>query len=114
MHVKIAAEKCLLCGKCAHNCPVEAITIDRKTRTWTIDREKCVTCGMCVDGCPAQCLTMEDAYGADEKKVSPASFEIPKPQRPVRPSRPAAKPAVKAAAAACCGSNRSQSSPCRS
>ena len=100
MHVKIAAEKCLLCGKCAHNCPVEAITIDRKTRTWTIDREKCVTCGMCVDGCPAQCLTMEDAYGADEKKVSPASFEIPKPQRPVRPSRPAAKPAVKAAAAA--------------
>jgi len=93
MHVKIALEKCLLCGKCAHNCPMEAITIDRKTRTWTIDREKCVTCGVCVDGCPAHCLTMEDEYGADEKKVSPASFEIPKPQRPARP-RPAPKPAA--------------------
>ena len=93
MHVKIAPEKCLLCGKCAHNCPMEAITIDRKTRTWTIDREKCVTCGVCVDGCPAHCLTMEDEYGADEKKVSPASFEIPKPQRPARP-RPAPKPAA--------------------
>ncbi|MEE3453134.1 4Fe-4S binding protein [Dialister sp.] len=93
MHVKIAPEKCLLCGKCAHNCPMEAITIDRKTRTWTIDREKCVTCGVCVDGCPAHCLSMEDEYGADEKKVSPASFTIPKPQRPARP-RPASKPAA--------------------
>ena len=92
MHVKIAPEKCLLCGKCAHNCPMEAITIDRKTRTWTIDREKCVTCGVCVDGCPAHCLTMEDTYGEGERKVSPASFEIPKPQRPARP-RPAPRPA---------------------
>ena len=48
-HIRIEAEKCLFCGKCVHNCPADAISIDRRNRTWTIDREKCITCGVCAD-----------------------------------------------------------------
>ena len=67
-HIRIEAEKCLFCGKCEHNCPADAISIDRRNRTWTIDREKCITCGVCADGCPARCLTLADAWEAGEKK----------------------------------------------
>ena len=87
-HIRIEAEKCLFCGKCEHNCPVGAITLDRKNRTWTIDREKCITCGVCADGCPAHCLTLADAWEAGEKKESPATYQGKVLRRP--PRRPAA------------------------
>ena len=87
-HIRIEAEKCLFCGKCEHNCPVGAITLDRKNRTWTIDREKCITCGVCADGCPAHCLTLADAWEAGEKKESLATYQGKVLRRP--PRRPAA------------------------
>ena len=86
-HIRIEAEKCLFCGKCEHNCPVGAITLDRKNRTWTIDREKCITCGVCADGCPAHCLTLADAWEAGEKKETPATYHGRVLRRP--PHRPA-------------------------
>ena len=93
-HIRIEAEKCLFCGKCEHNCPVGAITLDRKNRTWTIDREKCITCGVCADGCPAHCLTLADAWEAGEKKEAQATYQGKVLRR--RPARlsPAPKPAV--------------------
>ena len=84
------AEKCLFCGKCEHNCPVGAITLDRKNRTWTIDREKCITCGVCADGCPAHCLTLADAWEAGEKKETPATYQGKALRRP--PRRPTGTP----------------------
>ena len=90
-HIRMEAEKCLFCGKCEHNCPAEAITLDRKNRTWTIDREKCITCGVCAEGCPAHCLTLADAWEAGEKKETPAAYQGKVLRRPPR------RPAVKAA-----------------
>ena len=66
-HVKNTIEKCLFCGRCEHSCPMQAITIDRKTRQWTIDREKCVACGVCAENCPAKCLTMKSGRKARTK-----------------------------------------------
>ena len=89
-HIRMEAEKCLFCGKCEHNCPAKAITLDRKNRTWTIDREKCITCGVCADGCPAHCLTLADAWEAGEKKETPATYQGKVLRR--RPSRPSPAP----------------------
>ena len=93
-HIRIEAEKCLFCGKCEHNCPAGAISIDRRNRTWTIDREKCITCGVCADGCPARCLTLADAWDAGEKKEMKSTYQGKVLRRPPRPA-PARKEAPK-------------------
>ena len=85
-HIRIEAEKCLFCGKCEHNCPADAISIDRRNRTWTIDREKCITCGVCADGCPARCLTLADAWEAGEKKEMKSTYQGKVLRRPPRPA----------------------------
>ena len=91
-HVKNTIEKCLFCGRCEHSCPMQAITIDRKTRQWTIDREKCVACGVCAENCPAKCLTMKEEWEDGEDKALVMTLTGKAPVRPLRP-RPAAKPA---------------------
>jgi len=41
---------CTRCGKCFRNCPVGAVSGDRKNG-YRIDQEKCVRCGKCFDVC---------------------------------------------------------------
>lgn len=50
--------KCVFCGICAKKCPMEAITVDRASKTWTLDDEKCIACGTCADSCPKKCIIM--------------------------------------------------------
>lgn len=47
--------KCILCGKCAEVCPMDAIVIDR-AEIRTIDRALCNCCFECVAACPAGSL----------------------------------------------------------
>ena len=47
------AEKCIYCGVCQAVCPTKAITLDKKAKTFEIDRDKCIYCGKCVKSCPA-------------------------------------------------------------
>ncbi len=47
----IDPEKCKGCTKCARNCPVGAISGDKK-EPHTIDTAKCIKCGTCLDNCP--------------------------------------------------------------
>ena len=42
---------CVQCGKCAKNCPEEAIT-QNKFGVYTINKKKCVNCGKCAEVCP--------------------------------------------------------------
>ncbi len=47
----IDPDKCKGCGKCARNCPVSAISGEKKS-PYTIDTAKCIKCGTCKDNCP--------------------------------------------------------------
>ena len=47
----IVAEACKACGICLKNCPVKAITGDKKI-PHVIDQSRCTLCGLCLDKCP--------------------------------------------------------------
>ena len=47
---KIDPDKCKGCTKCARNCPVGAITGEKK-KPHVIDVNKCIRCGACQEGC---------------------------------------------------------------
>lgn len=44
-------DKCRGCGKCARNCPVDAIS-GKPGQKFVIDTTKCIKCGSCMEGCP--------------------------------------------------------------
>ncbi|MDO4338454.1 MAG: NADH-quinone oxidoreductase subunit NuoF [Eubacteriales bacterium] len=46
----IDPDKCKGCTKCARNCPVNAISGNRK-EAHTIDTSRCIKCGTCLDNC---------------------------------------------------------------
>ena len=47
---------CVYCGICAKKCPMGAITVDRKTKTWSLDEDACISCGTCAESCPKKCI----------------------------------------------------------
>lgn len=49
--------KCTLCGKCEFVCHVNAITVSRHNKTWTLNNRRCNQCLECLMKCPARCLT---------------------------------------------------------
>ena len=55
---KIDPEKCRGCGKCAKNCPANAISGKIKA-PYTIDTDKCIKCGACQDGCAFDAIYVE-------------------------------------------------------
>lgn len=55
MKYVINNEICKSCGICAKQCPVSAISGDRKT-PYVIDQEKCIKCGVCMEKCPFKAI----------------------------------------------------------
>ena len=52
----IDPEKCKGCGICAKQCPVDAISGERKM-PYTIDSSKCIKCGACEGKCPFKAIS---------------------------------------------------------
>ncbi len=60
-------DTCIFCMSCAVNCPVNAITINKEAKTWTIDVGKCIFCGRCHDVCPTK---PKSVYNSDMYELS--------------------------------------------
>ena len=65
MNYVIDKEKCIGCGKCAKNCPAEAISKTNyiaeghKFPSMEIDTTKCIKCGACMSGCKFDAISVK-------------------------------------------------------
>lgn len=58
MAAVVDKEKCVGCGACVDECPVEAIKIEDDKAI--INEDDCVSCGACVDACPCEAIEVKD------------------------------------------------------
>lgn len=87
--------KCTVCTLCDKKCPTHAIKVDRKARTWELDRHLCILCGECVEACAKSALRLDEHYFVPvlEKGKGVESYVVPAPPPPpAAPAAPAAAP----------------------
>ena len=82
--VAIAPDDCIVCGICQKTCPCSAITVDKKARTWSINRFRCVQCGSCIAACPKDCLSMNPDYAKPSTEKHEDSFQLPEQKKAVK------------------------------
>jgi NADH-quinone oxidoreductase subunit F len=75
----ILPDKCQGCLICLRNCPVEAISGDKRM-VHVIDQSQCISCGACLEVCPPKFSAVV--------KVSGEEIETPPEPIPVRASKP--------------------------
>lgn len=85
-HIEIDIDNCIMCGMCQRKCPSNAITVDKATRTWSIERMGCVQCENCVAGCPKKCLSINPGYTEPSAEKTVDSFSQPIPEKPATPA----------------------------
>lgn len=85
-HIEVNMSKCILCGLCSKHCPTETIVIDRKAKTWSMNRFDCVQCQNCVNVCPKSALTIVPGYFAPGVEKVTETYSKPEPR--TGPSEP--------------------------
>jgi len=64
----IDPEKCVGCLLCKKNCPVNAISGERK-EVHVIDQDLCIKCGACLDVCPPKVSAVSKHTGREKQKI---------------------------------------------
>jgi len=64
----IEPEKCIGCLLCLKNCPVDAISGERK-KVHVIDQELCIKCGACLDVCPPKVSAVSKYTGNKKDRI---------------------------------------------
>jgi ferredoxin len=64
----IVPAKCVGCLLCLKNCPVDAISGERK-KVHVIDQELCIKCGACLDVCPPKVSAVSKYTGKKKDRV---------------------------------------------
>lgn len=85
-HLEFDPGDCILCGICSRKCPTSAITVDRKSRTVSVDRMMCVQCAYCVESCPKSCLGMVPGYVEPGRAKVVDVFDVPEKDPEQRPA----------------------------
>lgn len=81
-HIEIDIDNCIMCSMCQRKCPSGAITVDRNTKTWSIERMGCVQCGLCANSCPKSCLKIVPEYTEPAREKVVDSYSQPIPETP--------------------------------
>ena len=71
MALIIEKSKCIGCGACVVECPVEAL--DLVDGLAVVDSAKCIDCGKCVSICPGDALSLPDKPAKRNEKRDPAA-----------------------------------------
>jgi Pyruvate/2-oxoacid:ferredoxin oxidoreductase delta subunit len=57
---RLEPARCTACGRCAKRCPMKAVVVDAKARSYRYLPQRCIGCGQCVLACERQrALSME-------------------------------------------------------
>lgn len=64
---------CISCGKCAANCPVEAIRMENGRPVW--EKKKCLKCCACINRCPAAAIQYGNKTAKRGRYVNPVLKE---------------------------------------
>ncbi len=64
----IEPKKCVGCLLCLKNCPVEAISGERR-KVHVIDQDLCIKCGACLDVCPPKVMAVSKYTGKKKEQI---------------------------------------------
>ena len=56
------SDSCIFCGVCQAVCPEKAITVNKTSKSVTLDGSKCVYCGKCLKSCPTDAWQGESGF----------------------------------------------------
>lgn len=81
--IKVSDEKCIGCGVCIEECPVNCIELGKPSPVH-IGEEECVSCGKCAKICPVEAIThVEELFDIVDGRILFIRRKVPKDRRGV-------------------------------
>ncbi|NLT96315.1 MAG: 4Fe-4S binding protein [Clostridia bacterium] len=66
--LRLSAEKCNGCGRCAEVCPHGVFSVNER-KAKIEDKDCCMECGACAKNCPAQAITVNSGVGCAQAVI---------------------------------------------